>query len=916
MTVYYYDNALGNTTSSDGLNDILLGSALSYRVSLATMVNKYVPYYLSHNTLVEWEYGLGQVVLNGSQYVLTRDIIYTSSNSNNKVSFSAGIKSIVSTIDAERINHGGYNFTTKSANFTADTVQTIYGISGTGNITVSLPPASGNKNLLLGFRTLPSFSNTVYIDASGSELIDATGIVSLSSTERYLEIISDGSGWYQLNRSMDVTGAGVPGGSNGSIQYKASASDFGGNSQLFWESTSGNLLVGNTTVSTANIILPSSSGQNTVFNNLAYNSDFQVKGTGTTNQLYFDASAGRLGINTNNPSTILHIVGKCANDTMKLESTTQCATGVALTLYHSPSTGSSSGDYPATINLDGRNSNAEQIHYAQIRSRILGADAGSTSGELIINVDNSGISKSVIVASPLRTIIGLSTINNYSNNIIVGNNSADSGINNITVGNSSAIGGSAANNFIGGHSNTLTGSNNFVIGNSGSVFGTGLSSIGSSNIINGSTIIFAGSSSSVSGQTIVSHGNSNSISGTNICLLGHNNLLSSFTSGVLIGHSNNARGSGNTINGINVQSTGNNNLIFGSNVVSSGNNNSIIGNTNICTGNDNLILGYSNTLSNSSGIIIGNNIISSATGVVLGLSAQDIVISNTGIGLNYDGSKYIVLYGSSSGNYVKYTNNNIGINKEPSGYILDINGTIRSSGIYTNSIRFGAGGSGISGTVLSADASGNASWKSLAELQGTLGISSGNLVWSDGDKLLPASGSYFNNSGIYTSSSGNSVPYVIIPTGNTAMVVNASNLSLSNVFNIRGSGQNNLFVADASNNRIGINVASPTHTISVSGSARLITSSLSFIEKTDNDFTFVYDTGPFTQNRLSVSSSGIIITQGTSGTILPEHTFVSTPNITASNLIKHVVFDTNTNSLKYSTSIVGGFQAFQGSTDS
>jgi hypothetical protein len=96
----------------------------------------------------------------------------------------------------------------------------------------------------------------------------------------------------------------------GSIQFKNSSVLFDGNDDLFWDSTSGILLLGGTTPSSANIVLPSSSGQNIIFNNDAYNSDFIVKGTGN-NQLFFDASTGRLGINTGSPSTVLHIVGKC-----------------------------------------------------------------------------------------------------------------------------------------------------------------------------------------------------------------------------------------------------------------------------------------------------------------------------------------------------------------------------------------------------------------------------------------------------------------------------------------------------------------------------------------------------------------------------------------------------------------------------
>jgi hypothetical protein len=78
----------------------LLVGTLSYYNSLANYKDKYVPYYIEHTNPNEWEYGLGIVIDSLGQDVLIRGgsitypltQIYSSSNSNAKVVFSAGTK--------------------------------------------------------------------------------------------------------------------------------------------------------------------------------------------------------------------------------------------------------------------------------------------------------------------------------------------------------------------------------------------------------------------------------------------------------------------------------------------------------------------------------------------------------------------------------------------------------------------------------------------------------------------------------------------------------------------------------------------------------------------------------------------------------------------------------------------------------
>ncbi len=919
MTVYYYDNNLGNITNSDGINDFLLGSPPTYYASLNNLLNKFVPYYVKHDSLNEWEYGLGQVVNNAGQDVLIRSVIYSSSNSNNKVVFSAGSKTVVATINAERINHGGYNYTNKTTNFTADTVQTIYGVSSTGvAVTGYLPLASGNKNLLLGFKLKSGSTSNLVIDASGTDTIDGSGLITLTPDVKYVEVISDGSGWYELSRELQVTGAGLPSGSIGSIQYKSSSTQFGGSTDLFWDSANKHLLIGGSSPSTANIVLAGVSGQNTIINNSGYDSDLQVKGTGT-NQLYFDASTGRLGINTSSPSTICHIVGRCASDTLRLESTTQCPTGVAITLYHSPSTGSSVGDYPATINLAGRNGNGQQVNYAQIRSRILGTTIGSTSGEMIFSVDTSGVPTNIVTANPKRTIIGLNSAANNTNNIIIGNLSKDSGTNNLVFGHNTSISGvSSANSIALGHSTSVVGSNNIAGGNSAAFSGQNIIGFNTSGNVVGSNISVNGNTNTAVGTGLVIAGSSNSVSGVSGIVYGFNNTVNNVL-GSVVGSNQTVNGSGNTVYGSANSVSGINNNLVGLSGTITGSANTVLGSQDNIAGQNNILIGNNNAITSSqSGIIIGNNLnVTSNTGILIGVSNNLVSVSSgTTIFNTANSSSDFVVYGSTTNSGLYYNGNRLGVNKLPSGYEIDVHGTIRSSGLYTNAIRIGS--SAANQSVLVSDTNGNGSWQPLSTVQSGLltSVSTNSIVVYNGSGLVGGLGLFSTSTGIITSSSGTADPHVIIPTGDSAFVVNYNNKSLNPIFNVRGVAQNNLFNIDATNNRVGINTASPSYTLHASGTMRFYKDSLYFVEKNNDEFIVAYDVGPSTPNRINISSSGILVEQPSNGTVLPQHSFVSNPNTTTSNLVKHLVWDTNDNKLKYSNSIVGGFETFSGSSDS
>lgn len=944
MTSIYYDSPLGNTSNSDSTNDFLLVGTLSYYNSLANFKDKYIPYYIQHTTLNEWEYGLGIVIDNGGQDVLVRGgstfypltTIYSSSNSNAKVNFSPGTKNVTSVISPERVVHGGNNYVYQSGNFVADTVQTTYGVlaSGTG-VSVNLPLASGNKNLILSFRLLNDSDSSLSIIPSGSEKIDGLSSTTLTTSEKYTSLISDGSGWYELVPLVDVTGAGLPSGSIGAIQFKNSSILFDGSDSLFWDSTSGILLLGDTIPSSANIILPSQSGQNIVLNNQQYNSDFVVKGTGN-NQLFFDASTGRLGINTASPATVLHVVGKCANDTLRLESSTECPTGVALTLYHSPNTGSATGDYPATINLAGRNSNAQLVNYAQIRSRILDTVMGSTSGELLFNVDHSGTSKNIALFNVGSINLGLEaqSIQN-NNNIVIGQLSKDSGNNNIIVGHSGRITGSlSSQNILLGNYSVNRGSNNVVLGHNSTVSGTYVYNIGSSatvnadytfnlgqdNTIDGISNFIIGSGNVVDSVDSYVLGNNNSTNDTKTFIIGEN-LTSHNTSGYIVGFDNNISGLFNIVNGNNIYSTGNSNTVLGQNNILIGSNNDILGNINTITGSDNTIFGENISVTGSGCVVFGKNLNVTATGsIVIGNGSNDLSVSSGSLiynsGLN---NSSFVVYGSGSDKGLFYQNNLLGIDKIASEYILDVNGTIRSTGVYTDNFRYGS--SATSGSIMVSDSSGNASWQNISTVQQYLvnDLVDNALINKQSNAFGSTSGLYWSlSSGLYLSSGPISSSFVVATTGNGPVIINNNNLSRTNVFNIKDSDNENLLLANSTNKRVGINIT-PAYNFHVSGVSRLENSSLDYVEKSSNRFTINYDIDGSTFKNWNITSSGLFIKQNTEGALIPIQSFGTlTPSDVSNVHMLVLAYDVGslTYQIKFTSGVYGGFTAFTGASDS
>lgn len=457
-------------------------------------------------------------------------------------------------------------------------------------------------------------------------------------------------------------------------------------SGVLYHGTSGTFFVGTTGTIVPAIRLSDKTDIPTIFNSGRLNTDFRILPTGSSQVgLFFDVSTSRLGINTVSPSAALHIMDVCSDGGIKIESTTNCDNGVALNLLHNPSTASKSGDYPATINLKGVNTNDVEIIYGQIKSRILNSTTSNTSGELSFYVDKTGTPSEIFVASVQKVILGQDNtvtnglyptvigkgnlVNNCRNFSLIGNsnnvnqiyeglvlgylNSA-SGTGIIAISNFSMISG--AENLVFGTINSISGSKNILVGGSNSITGVSNTLIGNSGIIRGSSGLIAGSNIVILGFNNVNFGNNNSISGNNNLYYGNQGFIGSGSNIISIGNSQSIGSSDSGIfigNGINLTNSDNSIVVGINNNYTVMPKSLLFGSNNVAvSGSSGLILfGQNNNfISPSASLVFGqnNNVSGSINNIVVGLTNGSYGDSNNNIIIGLLNNKTGVFISSSS----------------------------------------------------------------------------------------------------------------------------------------------------------------------------------------------------------------------------------------------------------------------------
>lgn len=87
--------------------------------------------------------------------------------------------------------------TTKSANATISANESIIGCNAAGgNITLTLPSASGIVGRHYTVKKLDSSANMINVDAASSETIDGSASQALTAQYQVLKIVSDGTNWW------------------------------------------------------------------------------------------------------------------------------------------------------------------------------------------------------------------------------------------------------------------------------------------------------------------------------------------------------------------------------------------------------------------------------------------------------------------------------------------------------------------------------------------------------------------------------------------------------------------------------------------------------------------------------------------------------------------------------------------------
>lgn len=144
------------TTTTTGTGTITLAGAVSGFQSFSVIGNANTTYYaIVHQTLAEWEVGLGTYTSSGT--TLSRDTILASSNSGSAVNFSAGTKNVFCTYAADRAvdTQLVQSLSNKTLTGTKETVFTI-----TDAAAFEVDPANGGIQLItLGANRTPKATN-------------------------------------------------------------------------------------------------------------------------------------------------------------------------------------------------------------------------------------------------------------------------------------------------------------------------------------------------------------------------------------------------------------------------------------------------------------------------------------------------------------------------------------------------------------------------------------------------------------------------------------------------------------------------------------------------------------------------------------------------------------------------------------
>jgi len=660
MSITYYANKVRETSITAGNgNMVLSGAPLGFKGFVDSIgADKTLTYHIyRQDTNFEWEIGVGYISSSGGINQLVRQRVVSSSNSNNLVGFTSGTKFIETVISENRINTGLLNVEQKSSSFSAPYAPATYILdASSANITINLPQVDTQSDPILLSFVLSSTSGSVYEQSNAIELNPyGTETINGSTSSEYISILSDclqlfsvpaSTGWIKFDPIQDSTN---PYGNDGYVQFKYDGA-FSGINEFFWDTSSSSLLIGDSGLVTADILLASQSGQPVIFNQNLYDKDFRVAGTGTSHLLFVDGGTNTVGINTSSPNDILTINANNKNGIHVYKS----GVGPGLVLVNTSVSGLATNDIIGSIVFSGLSSSNNPVKYAKISAEVESPIDGSENSHVSIGIMSNGSYEEAATFSPSGTVLGFN--NSNIDGIIIGHASANEG-NNIILGyynnvcgeNCSVIGDNiviSSGSFGGaiGSDHAVSGNNIWVIGGENvNVSGNNKVYLAVDNdnhiaILDSGNVTFTTLSDddcviSVKNKSILTSGidqalafsfvNTGAVEKTGLSLYSNINVVTSGQesttfkvqilntgvaydalslsgSGVVIGYNttsgNNSvvgydniiTGSDNSIFGTNIETSGSNNIIFGNNIQCSGSNLNIFGRDNICLDSGNL----------------------------------------------------------------------------------------------------------------------------------------------------------------------------------------------------------------------------------------------------------------------------------------------------------------------------------------
>lgn len=687
MPIKYYatraqETSTTVTTVNPGGNLVLNGASSGYRnLTGAVGVNNTISYYIYRTDAsanFEWEIGIGYIASSGGISQLVRQKVISSSNAGQFVGFTAGTKFIEPIISEDRVNSSFLNLEERSSNFTAPVASATYIIDASGgNIDVALPSVSGIEPIIMGFLLNKTSGNqfeqvgAIELIPSGTETINGINApYDLSIKRDFIQIVSvpSQSGWLVIDPIQDST---VAYGNLGTIQF-ANDQAFSGVASLSWEPVSSSLLVGGSgTVTSADIILPTST-QTVVFNEQSLDKDLRVEGSGTTHLLFVDASTNNIGINSTNLIDKLTITSTSGSGI----SVQASGSGPSLSLRNTATSGVMTNKNVGNILFKGVNNSGSPIDYAEIYARAISTTNGAEKSAINMSVYNDGSKENVASLGASGITLGFNSENvngivlgsissNEGENIVVGYNNNVCGSNCVVLGNSSAISSGTFGGLV-GLDHTASGNNIWVIGGSG-VAATGNNSLylaidnltyiklqdknklryttQSTNEISlgitNTAILSSGIDESLSLEftnasgvqktglvltnkiVSVTNGSENTAfaarilqdgSSTQVIRAEKNNIVlgknTSSGNNIVYGHDNSTLASGNILYGKNISTSGTANVLVGQNISITGDNSTILGSNNTCGESGNLgiiMVGNNNTANEDYVVAVGDN---------------------------------------------------------------------------------------------------------------------------------------------------------------------------------------------------------------------------------------------------------------------------------------------------------------------